>query len=120
MTKKELTQYSELLKASRDALLAAARRSLELDTTIDTNELADEVDLASAESTQSLSLRLRDRERFVLRKIDEALARIDAGTYGLCDRCEEPIGAKRLQARPITTLCIRCKEEQERRESSYV
>ena len=79
-------------------------------------DLPDEIDLASSEYSQSMVFRLRDREKFLLKKIEKALARIDDGTFGVCERCEEDISVKRLEARPVTTLCIRCKEEQEKKE----
>ncbi len=84
-----------------------------------TDDLPDEVDLASSESDQSLSLRLRDRERVLLKKIDKVAKKIDDGTYGICELCGEEIGIKRLEARPVTDLCIRCKEEQEKLERVY-
>ena len=62
---------------------------------------------------------LRDRERVLLRKIEKALEKIDAGEYGLCENCGDPIEVKRLEARPVTDLCILCKEEQEQMERSY-
>ena len=68
------------------------------------------------ESNRSLLLRMRDRERKLLGKIDEAFARIDDGTYGRCEECGGEIGTERLEARPVTTLCIECKSEQEERE----
>jgi RNA polymerase-binding protein DksA len=79
----------------------------------------DEIDQASSEYQQSMIFRLRDREKFLLAKIDKAVGRIDAGTFGICERCEEEISPKRLEARPVTTLCIRCKEEQEQAEKSF-
>jgi DnaK suppressor protein len=63
--------------------------------------------------------RLRDREKFLLAKIDKALGRIETGGFGICEKCEEEISMKRLEARPVTTLCIRCKEEQEQKEKSF-
>ena len=63
--------------------------------------------------------RTRDRERKLIRKIEEALKRIEDGSYGFCLETGEPIGVKRLEARPETTLCIRCKEDQERMEKDY-
>ncbi|EKD38754.1 MAG: hypothetical protein ACD_75C00621G0006, partial [uncultured bacterium] len=67
---------------------------------------------------RSFELRIRDRERKLLSKIDEAIARIDDGSYGICEDCGEEIGLKRLEARPVTTLCIDCKTLQETREKS--
>ena len=72
-------------------------------------------DQASAEAEQNFSMRIREREQRLIKKIDEALARIDQNIYGICERCEEEIPYPRLKARPVTTLCISCKtlEEQE-------
>lgn len=70
-------------------------------------------DRASLESDRNLTLRIRDRERKLRSKIEEALARIEDGSFGICESCGEPIGAKRLEARPVTTLCVACKESQE-------
>jgi DnaK suppressor protein len=61
-------------------------------------------------------MRIRDRERKLLKKIDEALDRMSSGTYGICERCSEDIPYKRLKARPVTTLCIECKTLQEQEE----
>lgn len=89
------------------------------DMTLSADDLADEVDLASSELNQSMALRLRDRERLLLHKIEVALAKIESGKFGICDICEEPIEPKRLEARPVATLCIRCKETEERSEKVY-
>ncbi len=72
-------------------------------------------DQASAEAEQNFLMRIREREQRLIKKIDEALARMDKDTYGICERCEEEIPYPRLKARPVTTLCINCKtlEEQE-------
>jgi DnaK suppressor protein len=73
-------------------------------------------DQASAEVDQNFSMRMRERERKLLKKIDEALERMDAATYGICERCGGDIPYKRLKARPVTTLCIECKTLQEQEE----
>jgi DnaK suppressor protein len=72
-------------------------------------------DQASAEAEQNFLMRIREREQRLVKKIDEALARMDQDIYGICERCEETIPYPRLKARPVTTLCIDCKtlEEQE-------
>jgi DnaK suppressor protein len=72
-------------------------------------------DQASAEVEQNFSMRIREREQRLIKKIDEALERMDRNIYGICERCEEEIPYPRLKARPVTTLCINCKtlEEQE-------
>jgi len=77
---------------------------------------ADPNDRASQESDMSLELRNRDRERKLIKKIDETIGRIDAGEYGYCDSCGIEIGLKRLEARPTATLCIDCKTLDELRE----
>jgi len=73
-------------------------------------------DQASAEVDQNFSMRIRERERKLLKKIDEALERMDTATYGTCERCGGDIPYKRLKARPVTTLCIECKTLQEQEE----
>jgi DnaK suppressor protein len=75
-------------------------------------------DQASAETDQNFSFRIRERERKLLKKIDEALNRLATNTYGICERCEGNIPYKRLKARPVTTLCIECKTSQEEEEKS--
>ncbi len=80
---------------------------------------ADFTDLASSESQRFVELRTRDRERKLLAKIDAALKRIEEGTYGYCEETQEPIGLKRLEARPIATLSIEAQERHERREKVY-
>jgi len=83
------------------------------------NRLADQSDWASAEIQRAFELRTRDRERKLLAKIDAALKRIEEGTYGYCEETHEPIGIKRLEARPIATLSIEAQERHERRERAY-
>ena len=75
-------------------------------------------DQASAEVDQNFSMRIRDRERKLLKKIDEALDRMNDSTYGICEACEGEIPYKRLKARPVTTLCIECKTAQEEEEQA--
>lgn len=82
----------------------------------DLEALPDVSDQASAEADQNFSMRIRDRERKLLKKIEEALARMSSGTYGICERCDGDIPYKRLKARPVTTLCIECKTLQEQEE----
>ncbi|EGJ52084.1 RNA polymerase-binding protein DksA [Desulfocurvibacter africanus] len=74
---------------------------------------ADPADRATAESDRAFTLRLRDRERRLIKKIKEAIQRIDDGSYGICEECGEDISVPRLKARPVTTLCIHCKSKQE-------
>ena len=85
-----------------------------LEELTDSNEVfADPADRATAESDRSFTLRIRDRERRLIRKIQSALQRIEDGSYGVCDECGEEIGVPRLKARPVTKLCINCKSKQE-------
>ena len=119
MNKKELKRFEELLTEERNSIVKKANKTLTEEAALDVNELPDEIDQASAEYSQSFIFRLRDREKYYLSKIDTALKKIEDGTFGVCEACEEHINMKRLQARPVTTLCIRCKEEQEMEERSY-
>ena len=85
-----------------------------LEELTDSNEVfADPADRATAESDRSFTLRIRDRERRLIRKIQAALQRIEDGSYGICEECGEDIGVPRLKARPVTKLCINCKSKQE-------
>jgi RNA polymerase-binding transcription factor len=79
----------------------------------------DLTDRASLETEHAIELRTRDRERKLISKIDAALARIDTGTYGYCEETEQPIGIRRLEARPIATLSIEAQERHERMERTY-
>jgi DnaK suppressor protein len=119
LNKKDLKRFKTMLEESKRQLLASAKKTLSEESSFDTNELPDEIDQASSEYQQSMIFRLRDREKFLLAKIEKALSRIESGAFGICERCEEEISPKRLEARPVTTLCIRCKEEQEQAEKSF-
>ncbi len=119
LNQKELKRFKKTLEDIRTNILANARKTMEEESNFDTDDLPDEIDQASSEYAQALAFRLRDREKFLLKKVQKALTRIDDGTFGVCERCEEQISTKRLEARPMTTLCIRCKEEQEKKEKSY-
>lgn len=116
LNKKELKKFQEMLEEKRRQVLDRARKTLSEDMTLDTNDLPDEMDLASSEYIQSFEFRLRGREKILLTKLDLALKKIEDGSFGTCELCEEQIGRKRLEARPETSLCIRCKEDQEREE----
>ncbi len=119
MNKKDLKRFKDLLLAERASLIKKASKTISEEATLDVNELPDEIDQASAEYNQSFIFRLRDREKYYLSKIDKALGKIEEGDFGVCESCSEDISTKRLEARPVTTLCIRCKEEQEMEERSY-
>lgn len=119
MKKKDLERFSQRLRDEKARILSNVTRAKTDDLTLSHDDLADEVDLASSDLNQSLSLRLRDRERLLLQKIEEALEKVENGTFGICEDCEEPIEPKRLEARPVATLCIKCKETQERDEKVF-
>jgi DnaK suppressor protein len=119
MSKEQLEEFRKQLEEKRDEIVKRAQQTLQQDMTLDADDLPDEMDLASSEYLQAFTFRLRGREKNLLDKIQRALERIDNGTFGICEECDEPISAKRLEARPETTLCIRCKEEQERVERDF-
>jgi DnaK suppressor protein len=119
MKKKERDKFEKILLDKRMKLLVNARQTLDSEMTLDQADLADEMDLASSEYLQSFQFRLRGRERTFLSKIDKALTKLRDGTFGVCEECGEEIHTKRLEARPETNLCIKCKEEQEREESQF-
>lgn len=120
MTKKQLEEFRQRLLEDRSRLIRNARRTLKHEIELSVDDLPDEMDMASSVYEQNLSLRLRGRERGLLNKIELALERIEEGEFGICEECGEKIGLARLKARPVTTLCISCKEEQERQEKAYV
>ncbi|HEY7373704.1 MAG TPA: TraR/DksA C4-type zinc finger protein [Polyangia bacterium] len=119
MKKKDLKRFRDILLAKKKEILRNAQRTLNEDMTLDADDLPDEMDLASSEYLHSFTFRLRGREKVFLQKIDHALEKIKEGTFGVCEQCGEPISLKRLEARLETTLCIRCKEDQERIEKAY-
>ncbi len=119
MNKAQLKKFKQLLTEKRDEIIKKAKQTLEEDMALDANDLPDEMDLASSEYLQSFTFRLRGREKVFLDKIEKALAKIEDGSFGTCEECGEEISVKRLEARPETTLCIRCKEDQERIEKDF-
>lgn len=118
MDQKSLTKFKKLLLEERQKVMNNSRKDL-TDIKVDVDDLPDETDLAATEVSQTLAFKLRDRERLLLSKINEALEKIEDGSFGTCEDCEEPIEPKRLEARPVSTLCIACKEKQEHREKIF-
>jgi DnaK suppressor protein len=115
MSAKQLAHFRAILSSLKDEL------SEDIDRTVHTMQdeatvFADPNDRASQESDIALELRNRDRERKLIKKINESLANIEGGDYGYCESCGVEIGLKRLEARPTATLCIDCKELEERKE----
>jgi len=115
LTAKELKQIKALLQSKINELMAEAGKTV-IDMAGQEEKLPDLNDRASQESELNLEIRMRERERKLIVKMKEAIDRIDSGTYGICDECGEPIGAKRLMARPVTTYCIECKTREEKRQ----
>jgi DnaK suppressor protein len=112
---RKLKHFERLLVERRLELLSEAERTVG-GMTDSRESFPDPGDRACLESNRNALLRIRDRERKLISKIDEALQRIIDGTYGVCESCGGPIGLDRLNARPVTTLCIECKSDQEERE----
>jgi DnaK suppressor protein len=115
-SKEQLGMFERLLLSQRKELLGEAERAVDRMNQKD-ETFADPADRASWESEASRDLRIRDRERKLVEKIDAALRRIADGTFGECEECGEMISVGRLRARPVTTLCISCKAEQEAAEA---
>jgi DnaK suppressor protein len=111
-TAEQLEMFRRLLNAQREQLMEDAGKTVK--TMGDAAEsFPDPTDRAAWESDSTRDLRIRDRERKFIEKIEETLRRIDDGTFGECEECGEMITLGRLKARPVTTLCIACKAEQE-------
>ncbi|MBI5558399.1 MAG: RNA polymerase-binding protein DksA [Deltaproteobacteria bacterium] len=112
MTDEQLAYFKKKLKDMSDELLSEANRTI-TEMTDSGGNYPDPTDRATAESDRNFELRIRDRERKLLAKVKEALERIENDEYGVCEDCGEDIGVARLEARPVTTLCIQCKTKQE-------
>ena len=118
MSDTQLGHFEEILSAWKHELI------VEVDRTVhhmqdEAANFPDPNDRATQESEFGLELRTRDRERKLLRKIDSALIRIDDGSYGFCDETGEEIGLKRLEARPVATLCLEAQERREQAERQF-
>ncbi len=116
MNSNKLLAIKKKLEKQKEALLQEAEQTLNSRIGKEKESIPDPTDQAVAELDDNFLLRLRGREQKLLKKIDEAIGRIEDGTYGVCDSCGEEIGVKRLEARPVTTLCIECKTQQEEEE----
>jgi DnaK suppressor protein len=115
MNKRDLDRFKRILTKQLEELEAKVGGPAEhLDASGD--YFPDPTDRASAESDRNFDIRVQDRERKLILKIKEALERIETGEFGICEDCGEPIDLKRLEARPVTTLCLDCKIQREREE----
>ena len=119
LKKADLKRFKEALEEKREQIIANAKSTLSEEMALDANDLPDEMDLASSEYLQSFTFRLRGREKVFLEKIERALVKLKGEDFGLCEECGEEISIKRLEARPESSLCIKCKEDQERAEKDY-
>jgi DnaK suppressor protein len=114
LTDEETATIKAGLEADRIRLLGNSTKAMQLTMNRDRDAVGrDSMDESTEEEMYGTALRLHDRETFLLTKIDEALERLAKGELDQCEDCAEPIGYKRLLARPVTTLCIDCKEERE-------
>ena len=111
-----MEKFKKILLQQKDDLLGNARKTLSGDIHLDPDDFPDEIDTASSEMNLAFQGRLRERERGLISKINQALDKIEDGIYGECGECGEQISLKRIQARPVAELCIDCKAEQEQLE----
>lgn len=115
LSTEQVAQLRGILTEQAELLLENSRRSI-TDLTAEATNEGDPVDVAANESDRGYQLRLADRERKMLGKIQNVLGRIAEGEYGMCETCGEEITFKRLLARPVATLCIDCKTQAEQKE----
>lgn len=99
---------------------AAGANSIHEATETPLETMPDQADQASYDYDRNVGMRIRDREVRLIKKIKQALERLDEGTYGLCEECGEHIPEKRLEARPVTTQCVECKDDHEKRSKAFV
>jgi DnaK suppressor protein len=111
-----LDKYKKILLQQRQEIISHAEATVSSMMLAQAENYPDPADRASMETDRSFNLRLRERERHLLKKIDAALDRIDNGEYGVCEQCGDEISPARLEARPVSTLCISCKTLQEEKE----
>jgi DnaK suppressor protein len=113
MRRREVEHYRTLLEEQLSSLLGQGEKAVHEMVDEGGDEIPDPNDRATVEEERNWSLRLRDRDRRLIGKVQQALARLDTGTFGTCTKCDRPISAARLRARPVTDLCIDCKTESE-------
>ncbi len=114
MRKREVERYKNLLEGQLASLVGTSGKAVQQMSGEGGEELPDPNDRATVEEGRNWSRRLRDRDRRLIGKIEDALERLEAGRFGKCTACGRPISAARLRARPVTDLCIDCKIEAER------
>ena len=119
MSPQQTEHFKNILFSWKKMLMTEAEKTMD-HMKQDSSKLSDPNDAATQEEEFRLELRTRDRERKLISKIDQALSRIDDGSYGYCEDTGEPIGIKRLEARPIATLSIEAQERHEKMEKSQI
>jgi DnaK suppressor protein len=119
MRKDTIKKFKKIFESQRKSILFNDRVVRD-DFSVCADDRYDEIDQATTDIEQSMRMRLCNREMLYIKKVDEALRRIEEGTFGQCQECHEEIELRRLEARPTATLCVSCKEEQERREGLTV
>ena len=117
MNDKQLLKFKAKLEEMKEDIFTDVEQTLS-DMTTQKGNIPDPNDRATIESDRNFELRIRDRERKLMNKIEEALGRIEDGSYGTCESCGEDISIKRLEARPVADFCIDCKTKQEQREKA--
>ncbi len=116
MRKREVEHYRSVLEGQLAELVGHGEKAVHEMAGEPGDEIPDPNDRATVEEGRNWSLRLRDRDRKLIGKVQDALGRLEAGTFGKCSACSRPIAAARLRARPVTDLCIDCKTAAERAE----
>ncbi|MBI1910854.1 MAG: RNA polymerase-binding protein DksA [Deltaproteobacteria bacterium] len=120
MDKEKLEYFRSILNGKLEELLSGAERAVSGMSEEKEENYPDPTDRATHETDRNFLLRVKDRERKLITKINEALKRIDDGSFGICELCGEYISEKRLEVRPVTTCCIECKKEEEEQEKAKV
>jgi len=117
MDDKQLQKFKSQLEEMKTKIMTDVEQTLS-EMTSQSGNIPDPNDRATVESDRNFELRIRDRERKLMNKVEEAILRIDEGEYGICDSCGEDISIKRLEARPVAKYCIDCKTKQEQQEKA--
>ncbi|MDQ6974817.1 MAG: RNA polymerase-binding protein DksA [Mariprofundaceae bacterium] len=120
LTKEEIQAFEKQLCDWRDELEGAQSESVHAMHETEQTTYPDPTDQASIEIDRNFEVRIKDRERRLIRKIEKTIARLRDGEFGLCEACGGDIAIQRLKARPVTTLCIDCKHEQEQEERTHI
>ena len=119
MRKSELERLKKMLLNMKQSIILGEKVSSIDESSLESVETPDEGDKASSATSQKIAYRIMERDRNLLKKIEKALKKFEDNTFGICEQCGEEISIQRLKARPVTTLCIDCKEDEERMEKTY-